>query len=472
MNPIKKIFHNSGIIVIGNFIDVIFSLIIAVLLAKYYGQSGFGIISFLGIFLFFLGTLDSLWIRPILIREISRDDDRAGILIGNGMMMRGIFTAVTLILFWVTVRLVGAPREIIPLVFLSSCNMILGSFIFSFETILRSYLKMIYFVKSKLVSNIFTIASIYFIILLKGSLFHFFLASIISSVLLLWMIKSYSEKLLKPSFRIDFELWRKIFTKGWFLGLSALFIFIYHRIDQIMLFRMHGPGMTGLYAAGVRLVEGLNVIPLALMSSLLPFMSLYAVSSPELFRKSYRLSFKYLLIVTVPLAVGTTIFSQAIISFFYGNQYASAGLALSILIWAEIFVFLGIVNNTILVAANQQFLDPIFTGGSAVINVFLNFILIPKYGLGGAALASLVAYATGPVMGYFISKTRDYSRTMFYYSLKPLCASLIMFSLNYYFHFSLGISLVFSPFIYFLALYFLKGFDKEDRRILWSIFTS
>jgi len=472
MNIERNILKNSGFIMLGNLIDVIFSLIIAVLLAKYYGKSGFGTISFLGLFFFLLGSIDSMWIRPIIIREISRDTNRAGIFLANGMIIRVVLSVFTLFLFWITIGIVGIPKEMVLLALFSSCNILLGSVIFSYETIFRSYLKMVYFLRSKLLGNILTVTLICLVVFLKGNLTHFFMVSLISSLVLFLLTRSYSQRLLEPVFKFDPELWKKVFSKGWFLGLSALFIFIYHRIDQIMLFRFYGSDVTGLYAAAVRLVEVLNFIPLALMSSLLPFMSLFAVDSKELFTKSYRLSFKYLLIFIIPVAAGTMVFSSTVVSFFYGPQYAAGGLALSILIWAEVFVFLGIVNNTILISANKQWLDPVFTGSSAIVNIILNFVLIPKFGLEGAAVASLIAYATGPIMGNFISTTRDYSRSMFYYSLKPVFASIAMLFLNWYFHFSLTVSLFFLPIIYLVTIYFLGGFDREDTRLFKAIFRS
>ncbi len=470
MNLFQKVFRNSGAIILGNGIDAFAGLLLSIILAKYFGQTDFGKISFLGIFFFLLAVVDSLWLRPVLIREIAKDESRAAIVVGNGLLIRGLLSAGVLLLFWGTFLWAGISREMSLLVLLASFNMLLSPFIFSYEVVFRSCLGMAELVKIKLAGNMVTLLLAGLVIFLKGNLYHFFIASIISATFLFLASRHYAGRVLRPCFEIDKALWRSVFVQGWFLGLSALFIFVYHRVDQIMLFHMQSASTTGVYAAGVRLVEWLQVIPLALMSSLLPLLSSSYSSFPERFEKIYRLSFKYLLIFIIPVAVGASLFPETIVTFFYGKEYALASQSFSILIFAEIFVFLGIVNNTILVAAEKQSLDPIFTGCSVVVNILLNLMLIPCYGLTGAAAASLAAYATGPVMGLFIPATRMYSWSMFYYALRPICASVIMVIFYFYFHFNIFAAAVFLPVIYIVSLYGLNSFHKDEVRLASATF--
>lgn len=225
---------------------------------------------------------------------------------------------------------------------------------------------------------------------------------------------------------------------------------------------MKGPDKVGLYSVAVRLAESFNIIPIALMVSVLPLMSQYYKLSKNDFERIYQLSFKYLLIFIIPVASYISIYSDNIVSLFYGKGFLLSGSALRILIWAEVFVFLGVVNNSILIAANKQKIDSIFTGTSAFVNIVLNLVLIPKYGIVGAAIASLVSYSIGPIMGYFIPLTQLYSRCMFYYSMRPILVSLLVFSFIYYSRLSFLTSLIIAPLIYLLVMYFIKGIDGDD----------
>jgi O-antigen/teichoic acid export membrane protein len=462
VNIIKKLAKNSGVIIFGNIIDMIFNLAISISLARYFNQTGFGELSFLAIFFFFLGSVDNQWIRPILVREMSKDEENCAYIIGNGLIIKGLISILAIVLFWFTIWTLKAPAEIVTLAFFTSIGLSITSVISSYEIIFQIKLRMGNFVAFNLLSKILTLVLIYIVIACKGSLLFFYLLSLIPGIILLLQVRHYSAKIIKPKFEIDFGLWRKIFKESWPLGLTALFIFIYHRIDQIILFHFKGPDKVGLYSAAVRLAESFNIIPLALMTSVLPLMSKYYEASKDNFDMLYKLSFKYLLNFIIPIAVVISIFSEQITVFFFGKDFLSSSHALRILIWAEIFVFVGVVNNSILIATRKQIIDPIFTGASVAVNIALNFILIPKYSFAGAAIASVASYAVGPIMGYFIPSTKIYSRSMFYYSLKPLFISFLVACLIYYNHFSFLLSIFVTPLIYLPVMYFIKGIDRND----------
>ena len=469
MNIIKRVAQNTSVIILDNILDILCNFLISISLARYFGQNGFGKLSFLAIYLFFLSSVDNLWLRPILIRQMSIDEKRSAYIIGNGLLIKAAISVFAVILFWITIWLLNPPTEVIILAFFASLRLLLQPIFFCYETILQVKLKMVYSVVFSLFSKILTLGLIYVIVFYKGTLFHFYLLSFIPSLIFLLQIKHYSEKIIKPKFEFDFLLWRKIFKASWPLGLSALFIFIYNRLDQIMLFYFGGPDKVGLYSAATRLAESFTIIPVALMISALPLMSKYYEPASKGFENIYQLSFKYLLIFIVPTATYISIFSVNLTNFFYGNKFLSSALPLSILIWAEVFVFLGTVNQSILIASGRQRIDPIFTGASAIVNIILNLIFIPKYSFVGAAVASLISYSVGPMLGYFIPTTRLYSYHMFYFSLKPLVASMIMACFIILIRKYFLVSMVISPFIYLLALYYIKGISQDDIRTVKSI---
>lgn len=469
MATIQRIAKNSGVIIFNYIAETSINLIIAISLAKYFGQSGFGKLSFLGTFFFFLGSADSLWIKPVLVREVVRDKGNAGRLIGNGLIIRSLLSVAIIILFWITVWVVNCPADIVKLAIFTSIGLLLSSIVSSYGTIFQVNLKMEYFVGSNLLSRVLTLIIVYMVIFSKANLFHYYVLALIPSIILVFLVKHYSGRFIKLNFDIDFELWRKIFRESWPLGLTSIFIFTYHRIDQVMLFHMKGADSVGSYSVAVKLAESFNIIPIALMVPLLPLMSKYFTTSKENFEKIYQLSFKYLLLFIVPVAVSMTIFSSSIISFLYGKQFLSSSPVLSILIWAEVFVFMGVVNNTILIATNRQIIDPLFTGTSALVNIALNLILIPRYGFVGAAIATLIAYPTGPVMGYFLKPTKAYSRCMFQSLIKPLFASLAMSCFIYGFRLNLWVAIIISPLIYIVVMCIIQGIDQNDLQRMKSI---
>jgi O-antigen/teichoic acid export membrane protein len=171
-----------------------------------------------------------------------------------------------------------------------------------------------------------------------------------------------------------------------------------------------------------------------------------------------------MVILIIPIAVGTTLLAEPIISFFYKDQFLPSISALQILVWSEVFVFIGVVNNHILIASNKQKIDFIFTSNSAVINVLLNLLLIPKYSFVGAAVATVISYSVGPIMGVFIPATRDYSTAAFKSMIKPFIASIGMGGyICYVSSFNLMFLISTSSIIYFGMLLLIKGLTKEKE---------
>lgn len=96
-------------------------------------------------------------------------------------------------------------------------------------------------------------------------------------------------------------------------------------------------------------------------------------------------------LLALAIAIPITILSDWIIVLLYGAPYAEAADVLKIHVWSGIFVFMGYVFHKYLIAENWTTLAFLRTFYGAILNLVLNFILIPKIGILGAALATLLS---------------------------------------------------------------------------------
>jgi O-antigen/teichoic acid export membrane protein len=94
------------------------------------------------------------------------------------------------------------------------------------------------------------------------------------------------------------------------------------------------------------------------------------------------------------IAIPISVFSHQIIYLLYGEKFTEASNVLEISIWASLFVFIGVGSGKFLLAENLQNLAFYRTFYGMIINIILNFILIPSYGIQGAAIATLISQAT------------------------------------------------------------------------------
>jgi len=99
--------------------------------------------------------------------------------------------------------------------------------------------------------------------------------------------------------------------------------------------------------------------------------------------------------------------SDWVINLLYGEAYHEAGGVLMVHIWAGVFVFLGVASGKWFVIENLQLLAFYRTFNGMILNIILNLLLIQKYGIVGAAVATLVSQLSAAyIFDFFNSKTR------------------------------------------------------------------
>lgn len=173
---------------------------------------------------------------------------------------------------------------------------------------------------------------------------------------------------------------------------SGFFVALYMRIDQIMIYDLLNDKALGLYTAAVKLCEPFYVVATMLCSSLFPAI----VNGLEISRTEYEHRLQRLFNILTWIAILTSsvihFLAPFVISIIYGEQYVGSEKILQIYFWASILVFQGVVAGQAYVVEKLQLYGTMYTFIGAAVNIGLNFILIPKMGPNGAALATLISY--------------------------------------------------------------------------------
>jgi PST family polysaccharide transporter len=170
-------------------------------------------------------------------------------------------------------------------------------------------------------------------------------------------------------------------------------IVTYMKIDQIMLSEMVSDQAVGVYAAAIRISELWYFIPTALVLSVFPsIIEVKKISEAAYYHRLQKL-FDVMAGLALVIAVPMTLLSDVVIRLLYSAQYAGAGPILAIHIWAALFVFLGVAQSPWDISEGLTQLALLRTLLGAVINVAMNFVLLPLYAGLGAAISTVVAYA-------------------------------------------------------------------------------
>ncbi len=461
----NKVIANTGIILLGNVFALVIGLATNILLVRFLGAPEFGTYSFVYAFIGFFAIITDCGIGAILIRELSQDRARRDLIVGNAIILKLALSLIAFLLSCAAATIMGYPLTTRLLMYLASV-----SFFFTFVNVLRLLFQVHLDMRIPVVADIAVVAVklafIVWLVFLKASLVWFVLAELLSNIPGILIIAYRCRVYVRPSFRIDLALWRFLFKESWPLALSTVLAMIYLRVDQILLFRIKGAAALGYYAPTVKIAELFNLLPIALMATVFPLFAKYHADSRLSLKKAYDASAKYLLALIIPVAGAVTLLADKIILLMYGSEFLPSAPALIILLWSEVFIFAGSVNNKLLISIGKQRVDFCFTGASALLNVGLNLILIPRFSFAGAAMASLAAYALGPVLNYFYKPLRSYARSMFILMLKPLAATILLMAVMYAGRDYLVLSVIAGVLTYIVAMLLLKGISVPEIRML------
>jgi PST family polysaccharide transporter len=210
---------------------------------------------------------------------------------------------------------------------------------------------------------------------------------------------------------------KNLLKDSWPLALSGFAISVYMRIDQIMLGQILDDRAVGIYSAAVRISEVWYFIPMAIAASVFPAIIEAKKKSEEFYCQRLQKLYDLMVLVAVSIALPMTFLSGWIVTLLFGQAYAASGIVLAIHIWAGVFVFLGVASGKWFLVENLQKLAFYRTFWGMVINILLNVLLIPKYGVVGAAIATVISYSIAAL--WFDAFNKD-TRAMFIMKIRSL----------------------------------------------------
>ena len=225
---------------------------------------------------------------------------------------------------------------------------------------------------------------------------------------MLWLALLVRRILFRPLWRWDWPLQRWMLGESGPLMINHLLATIFWRIDLWILRPLAGAFSVGIYSASLKYLDGLNIIPSTFTFAIFPLMSRYAKREGEGLLRSYALSLRLLLLVSLPLALTITALAEPLIYILGGSEFLNvpssvtllgreisyrggSTLALQVIIWSIPIGFVNSVTQYVLIAVNQQrYLTRAFILG-VVFNVVGNLLVIPRFGYIGAAIVTILS---------------------------------------------------------------------------------
>jgi len=390
---LQQAIGNTGWLFAGKIVRMGVNLVIGVWLARYLGPEKLGILSYATAFVALFSPLTSLGLEDIAARDLVRNPEYKDETLGTAFILKLLGGSVLFVVAICTIFFLRrGDSHLHWLVGIIAAGSIFQAFNI-IECWFNSQVNAKYVVLAK--SAAFFLCSVIKIVLLiKGASLIAFAWVITFEVAVgsLGLVVAYKSK-IGPlgNWQGTLKRSRNLLKDSWPLFFSFIAIVIYQQIDQIMIGEMVGNKEVGIYSVAVRLAQVWTFIPLAVFWTAYPSIIKAKAISDEQFYLLLQKFYNLMVLLAYAVAIPVSFIAQWLVVALYGEAYARAGMMLIVLTWASLFMSMEYARSAFLntMNLNRIYLIAVVTG--SILNVILNYILIPRYGGMGAAIASLIS---------------------------------------------------------------------------------
>lgn len=419
---IKKIFNKfKGNLFLSNTIwniggkvfQMIISLIVGMLTARYLEPSNYGIIGYTASYVTFFSAICQLGFNSVAVKEIIEHPEKQGEILGSTIFYRIISSLVSAVGVAILVYFLDdGDSLIIWVAFLQSLSLVFQSFEmihFWYQSRMETEVSVKVQTFAYLVMAAYKIA-----ILALGKDVIWFacstaLEAAVVALALVWSYKRSNGQKLKISISCGNEMLKY----SYHFILSGMMVTIYSHMDRVMLKQMLSETAVGYYTAATKVAQMWSFVLTALINSARPLIISARKQNYAIYIKQNKRLYAAIIWIGIAVAAVMTIGGKWIIYFMYGQDYLPATSSLQISAWYTMFAMLGTARGIWVVCENKARYVKYYLGIGAVVNIILNYLMIPKFGPGGAAAATLITQIFTSVFAPALFKeTREYTRNV------------------------------------------------------------
>ncbi len=432
MSSLKKFIIHFSHYLTGNISTQLLGFITFPILTRILSIEQYGILSLISTTMLFSVAIAKAGLSDGIIRfykEFSESQERLT-LFSSTIFIRGLlFSALTVLIYIIIFSSMSKYLFISDRYIVYFMIMAVSLFLEPLKTIvlnvLRATGRTLFFNLINLLGRIISIAlSLLMLIYIFHEFYGYFIGIvfseiIVSLILFYWFFTNYKINLTKVSGSLTMKL-----TK---FGIPLLFTEISYLlltyVDRYLIVAYLGESSLGLYSIGYNLAMYIAVaINLSLTYAVIPiFVDIYEREGKEKTEKFLEKCLHYLLMAIIPICAGYYLVSEDLIITLASQKYATAATFSPIILIGTFFLGINNILNAGLYLKKKSMTILIIMFSAVIINIVMNLILLPKYELTGAAIATLTSCIMATILTICFSfkyiLIRIDVKTLFYYSV-------------------------------------------------------
>ena len=468
VNYTKKALTNVGIVFSISIAAAFFGYLVRIFFARNLSLEEFGlfyaVIAFLGIFSIFksLGIDNALvFFIPKFLAKSSFKKIKNSIIYAAIVLFMANFIFILPILFFA--NFIGfnffKHNFASTVLVLMAISFFIDSFVFLIKCILQGFQIMVLFSSIDLVRMILILIISFIFFKIGYEILSPVLAYIITPLILIFLYvplvySKHYEIFSKNKFFWEKPLFKKLRKYGIQLILLDSIGLVFAYSDRLLITYFRTLGEVGIYSAVFPTAYLLWYLPNSIIKVLLPITSeLWNKGLKIELKKGIELLYRFTLIIVLPVTLIIFVFSDIILELLYGNNFIIGGTALKLLVIGIMFYSFYAINGEIFLGIGKPQINTKILGSGAVINIILNFILIPKFGFTGAALATMLSYILIMFFGFYVLQKENLVTLPYTRWTKTIVLSILFLLLINY----LNIHMVMNLFLKIPLILLLSG---------------
>ncbi|MFC2143104.1 flippase [Candidatus Aenigmatarchaeota archaeon] len=414
----QKAIKNSTIIFVFTIIATLTGYLLRIYLSRSLSIEDFGLFYAVNAFIAFFVTFQGFGTSTSLIKflpefilkkEASKIKSSVFIVLIIQLVILSIFTAVVFAFSDSLAMILFKTIEASMIIKILMLSLVAGTFYLVFQFTFQGFQRMKAYalIEPVRIISVFILSSILIYLGALGVAYAYLLAAIITSIVFfLPFVKIFKQhfgnSILKIESRIsDRGLWKKLILFGFpvFVGTIASFIIGY--IDTIMLSLFTNLKQVALYQVALPTSQFLWVFAATLAVVMVPMISeLYAKKEKKILEQNISFFANISLFIVVPFVVVLFTFPEIIINLLFGSKYILASEPLRILAIGSVFYTIFCLFQNSLIAIGKPKINTKIIIFMSIINIILNLVLIPGFGIVGAAITSAISFLIGAITSY------------------------------------------------------------------------
>ncbi|WP_019615907.1 flippase [Psychromonas ossibalaenae] len=371
-------------------------LVVTVWVTRYLGPENFGIFSYAQSFVGLFVVIATLGLDSIVVRELVNSKEKRDQILGTAFYLKLIGALLVLVSLCIAMQFTEHSNQLNIYIFIIAAGTVFQS-VNVIDYYLQSEVLSKYVVYSHLItlllSSVIKLALIYF----EAPLVYFvFVVLFDSLVIAVNQVCFYFYLKLSPlKWGFNKATAISMLKESYPLILAGVINSIYMKIDLVMINSMLSAESVGYYSSAVKLSEVWFGVGVLICNSLFPaIVNAKQISEQLYYSRVYKL-FRSLTFVAYILALIVWLLSEQIILGLYGEEFIDASPVLSVHILSAIFVYLGVSSGRWLISEGLTKFNLYRNLAALFVNIGLNIVFINKFGIIGAAYASLISYIVG-----------------------------------------------------------------------------